>query len=75
MYEKGLGVKIDLKEAASQYRLAHYARNADAEYHLANMYHEGQGVCYDDTIAIFYFWEAARHGHPLALEKYTAIQE
>ena len=44
MYDNGLGVPQDYKEAVKWYRLSAEQGHASAQINLGNMYAEGQGV-------------------------------
>ncbi len=51
MYDNGLGVAQDYREAARWYRLAAEQGEEKAQSNLASMYHFGQGVLQDDVLA------------------------
>ena len=47
MYDKGIGVKQDYKEAVAWYRKAAEQGHAKAQFNLGTMYDKGQGVKQD----------------------------
>jgi len=47
MYNEGLGVPQDYKEAVRLYRLAAEQGHAEAQYNLGQMYRQGLGVPQD----------------------------
>ena len=62
MYQNGLGVPQDNKEAARLYRLAAEQGNADAQYNLGAMYGNGTGVVQDFIYAHMWWNIAASNG-------------
>ena len=62
MYEKGLGVPQDDKEAVRLYRLAAEQGDADAQYNLGAMYGNGTGVVQDFIYAHMWWNIAASNG-------------
>jgi len=53
----------DYTLAAFWYRKAAEQGSAAAQYSLANLYHNGQGVTRDHTEATFWWCKAAEHGN------------
>ena len=62
MYEDGIGVTQDDKEAVKWYRLAAEQGYALAQYNLATMYYRGEGVILDIVIAHMWFNISASNG-------------
>ncbi|TSA43924.1 hypothetical protein D4R49_01485 [bacterium] len=63
MYDGGLGVKEDRREAANWYRLAANQGYAAAQYNLGVMYGRGAGVNQDSGESIKWFRMAASRGY------------
>ena len=63
MYDGGIGVPQDYKEALRWYRLAAEQGNAVAQFIAGVMYHEGQGVQRDDKEAAKWYRLAAEQGN------------
>ena len=63
MYENGLGVPQDDKEAVNWYRKSAEQGNANAQYNLGLMYQGGLGALQDDVYAHMWFNIAASNGH------------
>jgi TPR repeat protein len=63
LYNKGLGVSRDYREAASWYERAAVLGFAIAQYNLANLYFDGSGVRRDHTQAAAWYLKAAMRGH------------
>ena len=62
IYEKGLGVLQDDKEAVRWYRLAAVQGDADAQTNLGVRYQKGLGVPQDDKEAVRWYRLAAEQG-------------
>ena len=62
MYDNGLGVLEDDKEAVKWYRLAAGQGEASAQFHLGWMYAYGLGVFEDDKEAVKWYRLAAKQG-------------
>ena len=62
MYDNGLGVLEDDKEAVKWYRLAAGQGEASAQFHLGWMYAYGLGVFEDDKEAVKLYRLAAKQG-------------
>ena len=62
MYEKGLGVRRDYKEAVRWYREAAECGYPYAEYNLAGMYYKGKGVKQNLSSAYSWYKRCAAHG-------------
>ena len=60
--------------AAELYRRAASLGDADATFHLGNMYLLGDGVVADEDEAYRLFKQAAGQGHPLAIQNYESLQ-
>ncbi len=63
IYNYGLGVTKDYKEAIKWYLKAAEQGNSFAQYNLALMYQNGQGVTLDDKEAFKWYLQAAEQGH------------
>jgi TPR repeat protein len=63
MYNEGLGIAQDYKEAERWYRLAAQQGYADAQYNLGVMYKDGQGVAQDYKEAVRWWRMAAKQGN------------
>jgi len=63
MYENGLGVPQDDKEAVNWYRKSAEQGYADAQYNLGNMYRQGLGVPQDDKEAVNWYRKSAEQGN------------
>ena len=59
MYERGLGVRQDFKEAEKRYKIAASNGSTEAKHNLGLLYHLGNGVNQDDTKAFNWFRKAA----------------
>ena len=66
MYDRGLGVRQDYKEAASWYRKAAEQGNASAQFHIGQMCDIGNGVPQDYEEAASWYRKAAEQGDALA---------
>jgi hypothetical protein len=66
MYNQGIGVSLDLKEAAKWYRKAAEQGDASAQYNLGCMYDYGSGVVEDNKEAVKWYRKAAEQGFALA---------
>jgi TPR repeat protein len=62
MYDNGLGVIEDDREAVKWYRLAAQQGDAKAQYNLGVQYDDGEGVVEDDKEAVKWFRLAAQQG-------------
>ena len=62
MYERGLGVSMDLREAARWYRLVADQGDAFSQTRLGYLYEKGLGVARDDTIAAQWYGRSAEAG-------------
>jgi TPR repeat protein len=67
MYEKGIGVSKDEKEAIIWYRKSAKQGNAFAQYNLAVLYENGRGVEVDFAQANAWYRKASAQGDPLAI--------
>ena len=67
MYEQGLGVAKDEKEARGWYRKAAELGNANAQFNLAVLYENGHGGGVDFTQANRWYRQAAVQGDALAI--------
>src|SRR5258708_31986791 len=67
MYEKGIEVDKDYKEAARWYRKAADQGYAKAQTNLAGCYKRGRGVEKNLTKALEWYLKAAKHGDTLAM--------
>src|SRR5437016_5441815 len=66
IYERGLGVSIDLSEAARWYRFAAEQGESNAQFQLGFLYANGRGVTRDDSEAAQWCRQAAERGHARA---------
>lgn len=66
MYDRGLGVSQDYKEAASWYRKAAEQGNAPAQFYLGQMYDIGKSVPQDYREAASWYRKSAEQGETLA---------
>jgi TPR repeat protein len=62
MYERGLGVAIDLREAARWYRLAAEQAEPFTQTRLGYFYERGLGVARDDRLAAQWYAKSAEAG-------------
>lgn len=53
----------DFATAVTKYTLAAEAGDEDAQYALAAMYHEGEGIERDQERAVYWYTQAAQRGH------------
>ena len=63
MYDKGLGVEQNYREAIKWYRQAAAQGNATAQYNLGLMYDKGKGVLHDYKQAVKLLRQAADQGN------------
>lgn len=63
MYEKGIGVKRDVKTAEALYLRAANLGYAQAQFDLANLYYNGNGIKQDFKQAGRWYMAAAMSGH------------
>ncbi len=63
MYDEGLGVTQDYKEAAKWYRKAAEKGNAHAQYQMGTLCAQGKGVPKDRIEAAKWFGKAAQQGY------------
>ena len=61
-YAKGIGVKLDLKQAYKYYCKAAEMDHAGAQYNVANCYYEAKGVQHDFQKALKWYQKAADQG-------------
>ncbi|NEJ83619.1 hypothetical protein GR268_44990, partial [Rhizobium leguminosarum] len=66
MYETGLGVEQDDKEAVEWYRKAAEQHHPIAQNHLGDMFYAGEGVRFNYQEAIKWYRAAAEQGYALA---------
>lgn len=66
MYDSGIGVPQDHKEAMEWYLKAAQQGHANSQYNLGVMYDEGIGVSQDDNEAVEWYLEASKQGHAKA---------
>ena len=66
MYEQGIGVSKDEKEAVVWYRKSADQGNSYAQFNLGVMYYKGEGVPKDDVEAYMWALLAAAQGHEKA---------
>lgn len=62
MYEKGLGVDPDVRQAADWYLKAGQDGDAEAQFALGGLYRDGRGVRKDPNIALDWYNRAANRG-------------
>ena len=74
MYDNGLGVPQDYKEAVRLFRLSAEQGYANAQYNLGQMYYKGQGVLQDYKEAHMWFNLSGSNGRKVAI-KYRNIVE
>jgi TPR repeat protein len=67
MYEKGIGVSKDEKEALVWYRKSAEQGNAFAQFNLAVLYENGRGTAVDFARAHEWYRKASAQGDPLAI--------
>ena len=67
MYEKGMGVGKDEKEALNWYRKSAEQGNSNAQYNLGVLYENGRGCDVDFAQANQWYRKAAVQGDPLAI--------
>lgn len=67
MYEQGIGVSKDEKEAVVWYGKSAAQRNAAAQYNLGVLYENGRGTAVDFTKANEWYRKASVQGDPLAI--------
>jgi len=67
MYEKGIGVDKDEKEAIVWYRKSAVQGNVFAQYNLAVLYENGRGTAVDFAQAHEWYREASAQSDPLAI--------
>jgi TPR repeat protein len=70
LFERGLGVRQELAEAAQWYRLAAQSGDAEAQYALARMHLVGAGLAADIEEAADLFQQAADQGHAVAAREF-----
>lgn len=75
MYEQGLGVAENHKEAIKWYTKAANKENAHAQYHLGLLYTKGVIVTQDIKHAQEYFIKACDNGYAKGCEMYRASNE
>ncbi len=62
-YERGLGVAVDLAEAARWYAMAAGQGHAQSQYNLGLMYADGRGLSQDDVRSATWMRKAAEQDH------------
>jgi TPR repeat protein len=65
MYENGLGVQMDLREAARWYQLAAEQGDPYSETRLGYLYEKGLGVRRDDALAVQWYTKSAAAGNQM----------
>ena len=73
LYEQGLGVPKDLRNAAAWYLRSAQAGDPSAMYNLAVLYHFGGGVAKDLTEAASWYRAAAERGHQSAQNRLATM--
>ena len=68
-------MRQDYAEAAKWYRQAADQGNADAQYHLGGMYHNGQGVHQDLHLSKEWFGTACNRGVQEACNQYRYLKK
>ncbi|MBW2520905.1 MAG: sel1 repeat family protein [Deltaproteobacteria bacterium] len=66
MYDSGMGVPQDYKQAVDWYRQAAEQGHANSQYNLGVMYDNGIGVLKDYSEAVDWYLKAAKQGHAKA---------
>jgi localization factor PodJL len=72
-YTAGVGVPIDLAEAAKWYQLSADMGFAPAQYRLANFYEKGSGVERDISRALTWYQMAAEQGNASAMHNLAVL--
>lgn len=67
MFEQGIGVGKDEKEAVAWYRKSAEQGNSGAQYNLAVLYENGRGTAVDFAQANEWYRKASAQGDPLAI--------
>ncbi len=67
MFEQGIGVGKDEKEAVAWYRKSAEQGNSAAQYNLAVLYENGRGTAVDFAQANEWYRKASAQGDPLAI--------
>lgn len=67
MYERGIGVIKDEKEAVAWYRKSANQGNSDAQFNVGVMYENGRGVAVDFAQANQWYRQASTQGDALAI--------
>ena len=75
IYEKGLGVKQDIKAAIKWYEKAAEKLNPQALFQLGDIYETGNGVDRDSDLALQYFDLAANSGELKAKDRFNSLIE
>lgn len=63
LYQDGLGVKADAKQALYWYEQAAKQGEAEAQFMAGKMYSDGDGVEQDYAKAVYWYTKAAEQGH------------
>jgi TPR repeat protein len=67
MYEKGIGVSVDEKQAIAWYRKSAEQGNSNAQFNLAVLYENGRGTAVDFAQANLWYRKASVQGDGLAV--------
>jgi TPR repeat protein len=67
MYEKGIGVSVDEKQAIAWYRKSAEQGNSNAQFNLAVLYENGRGTAVDFAQANQWYRKASLQGDGLAV--------
>ena len=72
IYDRGLGVKQDSKQAAVWYEIAARSGNREAQFAYSVKLMEGRDVSQDMELGVEYLQKAADAGHPIANYNYAS---
>ena len=75
MYNEGIGVPQDYKEAVKWYRLAAEQGDAEAQNNLGVMYDKGRGIDQDYVMAYMYWDIAAVNGYKDAIKNRGRVEK
>jgi TPR repeat protein len=75
MYDNGLGVAQDYKEAVKWFTKDAEQGYAEAQYNLGNMYNKGKGVLQDYKLAVKWLTKAAEQGYASAQNNLGVMYE
>ena len=74
-YDVGIGTNVDKQKAVKLYQKAANLGDSTAQYNLANMYKNEEGIEKDINQAIYWYEQSAKQGDKDAQNKLKQLKE